>query len=232
MIISEHKYFVSIFISTTLIFVVLSYGCSKTHNNSSVADNDTTLMTEPADIIPEPSIIIDCNYSFAGAIAGTQAPDSVTNQLVLLNVQYFSTDGKVHQGQILCSQEIEKGIVEIFKFMFEQKFPVAKAIPIVKYGWDDHRSMADNNTYSFCYRDVSYSKHASGMAIDINPFFNPVRYKNDSIVYRSEPIGAKYDPDIPGTFTEKSFVVQKFRDLGFRWGHTFRTKFDDHHFEK
>ena len=133
------------------------------------------------------TIIIDSNYSFEDAIKGSKAPKEIINQLQLITVQYYSLDRKLHQGQILTNKLIVSDVEKLFKFIQQSHFPVAKAIPIVKYDWNDDLSMQDNNTYSFCYRNVSFSKHAKGMAIDINPFFNPVRWKNDSIRRQDKP---------------------------------------------
>jgi len=181
--------------------------------------------------VKKQSIIIDCNYTFEEAIKGSKAPKGVINQLKLINVRYYSTDKKIHQGQILANRKITDELVILFDYMFRQKFPVAHVIPVVKYNWNDDLSMQANNTYSFCYRDISFSKHAKGMAIDINPYFNPVRWKKGYENHPDEPVGAHYDPAIPGTFYSLHPVVQEIKKLGFRWGHNFSMKCDDHHFE-
>ena len=176
-------------------------------------------------------VIVDCRYTLKEAISGSGAPQSVLDQLELINVRYYSTDGKVHQGQILTNKKMVDKIKAVFQFILTNKFPVAHAIPVVKYNWNDDRSMQDNNTYSFCYRDISFSKHAHGMAIDINPYFNPVRWKTGHENRQNKPVGAHYNPQIPGTFYKNNPVVRRFKNLGFRWGHTFTAKYDDHHFE-
>jgi len=176
-------------------------------------------------------IIADCNYTFEEAIAGSKAPKHILNQLELISVQYYSTDKKIHSGQILTNKKMAPKVQYMFQFMLKHQFPVAHAIPIVKYHWDDNLSMQDNNTSSFCYRDISFSKHAKGLAIDINPYFNPVRWKTGHENRINRPIGASHDPAVPGTFYESHPVVLEFKKQGFRWGHTFSTKFDDHHFE-
>lgn len=175
--------------------------------------------------------IIDSDYSFEQATQGSKAPDSVLKTLDLISVRYYSIDGKIHQGQLLTHKKISAKLRAIFQKMLEQHFPVAKVIPIVKYHWDDDASMADNNSYSFCYRNVNYSKHAIGVAVDINPYFNPVRWKEAYAYRQNKPIGAVYNPDVPGTFTPTSSIVIAFREAGFRWGHTFSRNYDDHHFE-
>lgn len=185
----------------------------------------------PMKIISD-TVIVDCDYTFEEAIEGTNAPFDVINQLELINVRYYSTDGKIHDGQLLTNKKIANDIKELFTFMFQEQFPIAKAIPIVKYNWNDNLSMQDNNTYSFCYRNVSYSKHAQGMAIDINPFFNPLRSKNDSFPRPNKPNSAKFDPSVPGTLYLTHPIVIKLNNIGFKWGHYFKKKYDDHHFEK
>ncbi|RNC66366.1 M15 family metallopeptidase [Proteiniphilum sp. X52] len=174
--------------------------------------------------------IIDADYSFEEAIAGTKAPPGIINQLTLFGVVYLSTDGKIHCGQILSNKTIANDIKKIFRFMLDKGFVIEKAIPIVKYGWNDSLSMEDNNSYSFCYRDIAYSKHATGMAIDINPRFNPLRWKTED--RPNKPQGAVLDTTVNGTLYPGHPVVEEFRRLGFRWGHSFTKFHDDHHFEK
>lgn len=141
-------------------------------------------------------------------------------------------DGKIHQGQILTNKQIAEDLKDIFNFILKEKFPVAQVIPIVKYNWNDKLSMKANNTYSFCYRNASYSKHAKGMAIDINPYLNPVRWKKEYSYRKDVPEGANYNPEVPGTFTPEHPVVLKFKSLEFKWGRNFKRNYDDHHFEK
>jgi hypothetical protein len=180
-------------------------------------------------LIPVP--IIDCHYTFDEAIAGTRAPQYIIDQLELIVVRYYSVDGKLHQGQILTNKRMAEKIKSMFEIMLKVRFPVAHAIPVVKYNWDDEQSMEDNNTYSFCYRNAGFSKHAKGLAIDINPFFNPVRWKGGYTYRKDKPVGAVYDPNVPGTFSVDSKMVHQFKELGLRWGHSFSMKYDDHHFE-
>ncbi|MEI7501835.1 MAG: M15 family metallopeptidase [Paludibacter sp.] len=178
------------------------------------------------------ALIVDSHYTFNEAIAGSKAPKDILNQLQLMNVKYYSLDGKIHQGQILTNKIIAHDLILLFEFILYTHFPIAHAIPIVKYQDNDDLSMQENNTYSFCYRNASYSKHANGMAIDINPFFNPVRWKVGYENRTDKPIGAVNNPEIAGTFYLLHPVVLKFKEFGFRWGHNFTRNYDDHHFEK
>jgi hypothetical protein len=182
----------------------------------------------------EEIIIIDSNYTFEEAIAGTRAPQEIIDQLELFDVIYISTDGKLHQGQMLTNKSIAQDVREIFEFMLEQGFVIERVVPIVRYNWCDTLSMAANNSSSFNYRTIAgtnqLSLHATGVAIDINPFFNPVRWKTQD--RPNEPEGAVHDPTVNGTLYPGHPVVDEFRRRGFRWGHTFTRFYDDHHFER
>ena len=211
-----------IILNITILIIILFCACNSDKKRE-VSKNNCKFKNE---------IIVDCHYTLEEAICGSKAPKSILNQLQIIDVYYYSTDGKIHKGQIITNKKVVTKLKILFSFILQHKFPIAHAIPIVKYNWDDNLSMQANNTYSFCYRDPSYSKHASGMAIDINPYFNPLRWKVGYQNRTIKPIGAHYDPAIPGTFYSLHPVVQEFRKFGFRWGHNFKEKFDDHHFEK
>lgn len=210
--------------TSILLFVSLLTLAACTKSNKQANHNDTAdLSTQEA--------IIDCNYTFDEAISGTKAPQYIIDQLVLFDVKYISTDGKLHQGQILTNKALEEDLKYMFDFMLKEKFPIKQAIPVVKYDWNDDASMQDNNTYSFCYRNVGFSFHAKGLAIDINPFFNPVIWK-PGWKRINKPQGAIYDPQRPGAFTASNPVVLEFEKHHFHWGGKFSAKYDYHHFEK
>ena len=216
----KNKYYLLIF----LCFILLS--CNNKHKKDigTELDNNSNYQSD--------SVIFDCDYTFDEAISGFEIPQNIIDQLVLLDVKYYSMDGKIHRGQLLTNKLIADDLVEIFDFILQEKFPIEKVIPIVKYDWNDTLSMEDNNSYSFCYRDISYSKHAKGMAIDLNPRLNPVRWHKEYSYRKDMPENGTYNPEIPGTFTPEHPVVLKFKALGFKWGRHFKRNMDDHHFQK
>ncbi|MFH1079284.1 MAG: M15 family metallopeptidase [Pseudomonadota bacterium] len=177
-------------------------------------------------------ILIDSRMSFAEAIAGARAPDHVIRELCLVDVFYYSFDGKLHQGQLIVHQSVRQDVEEVFAMIRRERFPIARAVPIVKYRWSDNASMADNNTSAFNYRRVAgtrrLSRHATGHAVDINPRQNPVIYRNG----RMSPKGALYRTGTEGTFSEDSPVVRAFIERGWRWGGHFEEMMDAHHFQK
>ncbi len=176
-------------------------------------------------------VIIDCNYTFKESIAGIDIPNKIKKNLKLIKIKYYSFDGKIHQGQLLIHKDLVKDVEEIFNAIMSVKFPIAKVIPVVKYGWNDEKSMKDNNTSGFNYRMVANTKalssHSSGRAIDINPKFNPQLKRNHSF-----PRGSKYEPSRKGTITTRSLIVKEFLKHGWMWGGMWNSSKDYQHFEK
>lgn len=177
-------------------------------------------------------IIVDSGLTFAQAVEGTTAPLEIVDTLSFLDVIYYSFDGKKHQGQIVIASDLEDDIAEIFAFIEEIKFPVARVIPIVEYQWNDYASMADNNSSGFNYRVIEgtakLSMHSLGRAVDINPFQNPVIYPDGRIA----PDGAIYQTGKAGVITGSHPLTQAFLERGWHWGGNFDQPKDYHHFEK
>ncbi|MFA5181633.1 MAG: M15 family metallopeptidase [Syntrophales bacterium] len=176
--------------------------------------------------------IMDSRMTFREATDGTRAPTEVLRDLCLLDVRYYSFDGMLHQGQLVVHKDVKEDVEEIFRLIEKLRFPVNKVVPIVVYGWSDDASMADNNSSAFNYRTVAgtkrLSRHACGLAVDINPVRNPVVYNNGRI----SPRGAVYRPGDPGVLTADHPVVAEFLRRGWQWGANFKSMKDYHHFDR
>jgi hypothetical protein len=182
--------------------------------------------------IKQAHTITDSDMTFTEAVSGSTAPEAVLAAQRLLDVTHYGFDGKLRQGQIVVHFSVEQDVKEIFCLIREVRFPLHSVIPIVRYDWSDEASMEANNSSAFNYRFIAgtqrLSNHASGLAVDLNPFQNPVIYENGRI----QPPGAVYRPNKPGTLTESSPVVKAFLQRGWRWGGHFQDFRDYHHFEK
>ena len=152
------------------------------------------------------SVIVDSNISFEQAIQGSTAPDSIIRTLTLVNVEYYSFDNRLHRGQIVVHRELEEDVRNLFHELRRQRFPAESVIPI-----RDH-----------------LSRHAYGMAIDINPFHNPAHLRNGHII----PSRGHYAPGTPGTLSDTSSIVRYMRQQGWRWGGGWKSVQDYMHFEK
>lgn len=169
-----------------------------------------------------------------------QENDNISlSELCYLRVLYYGFDGETHIGELIVNQKIEADILEIMKELYENQYPIEKMVLIDEYDADDESSMADNNTSSFNYRTVNgstkLSKHSMGLAIDINPRFNPcIKTVNGETLV--EPAnGTAYTDrtqDFPYKITEQDLCYQLFTEHGFTWGGSWNSLKDYQHFEK
>lgn len=179
--------------------------------------------------------IVDSRQTFEQAVAGTTAPDSILRTLTLVNVEYYSFDGRLHSGQIIVHRELADDIRAAFQKIKASRFPVQSVIP-VKFDKPDNGTSMDtlNNTYGFHYRPKAtfktrqLSAHSYGRAIDINPFQNPAIRHNG----RTIPATGRYEPQAPGTLTATSPLTRFFRQAGWHWGGAWASVKDYMHFEK
>lgn len=169
-----------------------------------------------------------------------QENDNISlSELCYLRVLYYGFDGETHIGELIVNQKIEADILEIMKELYENQYPIEKMVLIDEYDADDESSMADNNTSAFNYRTVNgstkLSKHSLGLAIDINPRFNPcIKTVNGEALV--EPAnGTAYTDrtqDFPYKITEQDLCYRLFTEHGFTWGGSWNSLKDYQHFEK
>lgn len=160
-------------------------------------------------------------------------------QLRYVSVLYVDFDGHTQTGELICNRAIAQDFVEIFYELYQASYPIEKIRLIDEYQADDDLSCLDNNTSCFNYRPVggssNLSKHALGLAIDINPFYNPyVTYPNG--VERISPPGseayADRSLDFPYKIDENDLCYQLFTKHGFTWGGHWKSLKDYQHFQK
>jgi len=179
----------------------------------------------------EQGFVIDSDVAFEEAVAGISIPQSILENLRLVDVYYYGFDEKIHKGQLVVHKDVVLDVIEIFELIRESRFPIGKVVPISKYGWSDEKSMRDNNTSSFNYRFISGSRvisnHAAGLAIDINPALNPYIKNGNSL-----PENCIYDTTKVGTISASSELVKEFKQRGWEWGGDWKSLKDYQHFEK
>ena len=157
-----------------------------------------------------------------------------------VHIIHYDFDGKLAEGELICHNSIAEDLVEIFYDLYASEYQIEKVTLIENYNGDDTASMADNNTSCFNYRVVdgtkSLSRHALGLAIDINPLYNPyIRYdkkggqtvspvEGEAYADRTVSFPYKIDPD--------DLCYRLFTEHGFTWGGNWNSSKDYHHFQK
>lgn len=160
-------------------------------------------------------------------------------ELCYLRVLHTGFDEKTYIGELVVNQKIADDVLEIMKELYENHYPIEKMHLIDEYGADDEASMSDNNTSAFNYRTIAgtnrLSKHGQGLAVDINPRYNPcVRTKNGITTVEPQNGSAYMDrnADFSYKITEGDLCLQLFLEHGFTWGGSWNSVKDYQHFEK
>lgn len=155
-----------------------------------------------------------------------------------VHVLYVDFGGRTCEGELIVNKVIAEDVLDIFKQLYEAEYPIEKIALIDEYDGDDELSMSDNNTSAFNFRTIEgtdiVSRHGMGLAVDINPFYNPQVKETgsgmkvspeDAISYadRSEDFLYKIDHD--------DLCYRLFIEHGFEWGGDWETNKDYQHFE-
>lgn len=182
----------------------------------------------------------DSIWALMQGLSCPEGHDADRRELRFLRLSHYDFDGRVQQGEMVCNRLIADDLIYIFRRLYQARYPIARMRLIDEYGADDLRSMEANNTSCFCYRAVAgsrkLSRHSLGMAVDINPLYNPCLYLRSGKVVPAG--GAAYARqrdtrrDIPGKIDHGDLCYRLFHERGFRWGGDWRTLKDYQHFEK
>ncbi|CAG7581564.1 MAG: putative hydrolase [uncultured marine phage] len=149
----------------------------------------------------------------------------IENEIINVNVKYVDFFGNTKWGSIEVNREIKPQVRAVFDELYDLKFPiyhVGKA-----EGRTDEQIILENHSTGYNFRTVlgqkRLSKHAFGLAVDINPKNNPVKPSKMAHVYDDSIQDGKIDQKI----------VDLFKKHGFKWGgEIFGKRFwDSHHFE-
>jgi hypothetical protein len=162
------------------------------------------------------------------------------SELRYLRLSHYDFKGHVQVGELVCNKMIASDLKEIFQELYRQKYPIERMQLIDDYDADDERSMEANNTSCFNFRAIAgskkLSKHSQGLAIDINPLYNPCvkRGKDGTIVV--QPSTARRYADrtksSPYYVKKNSPIHRLFLAHGFTWGGAWRSLKDYQHFER
>lgn len=193
--------------------------------------------------ISYPAIEADKNAGAVEAVNTVSSVDEIQigyDDLRYVSIQHYNFKGIEKTGELICNKAIAQDLLEIFYELYENQYQIEQIHLIDEYGGDDTLSMQDNNTSCFNYRVVdgttNLSKHALGLAIDINPFFNPyVVYHDDGTTYISPQGGEAYadrSKEFACKIDENDLCYRLFTEHGFTWGGDWNSCKDYQHFQK
>jgi hypothetical protein len=149
------------------------------------------------------------------------------SQLRVLTVSYWGFDGRGHTGQLVVNQQAAAPLASVFRRLYALRFPIRHMQLADFYGPARSQPADGDVSESFeCRQAVpspctggtgtgSWSEHAYGEAIDLNPVENPYVGCGRSRDRSSLPYLDR-SRIRPGMVTPA--VVSAFRSIGWGWG--------------
>lgn len=148
-------------------------------------------------------------------------------------------EGVTHVGEMVVSRRIADTVLGILRKLYDARYPIERMRLIDYWEANDEQSMRANNSSAFNYRVVSHtnvvSRHGLGLAVDINPLYNPYhkRLKDGREVV--EPATGR--PWLDRT-RKSPYIIRRgdlchrlFTEAGFVWGGDWKSLKDYQHFE-
>lgn len=159
-------------------------------------------------------------------------------ELRYLHILHVGFDNNTHEGELIVNKRIAEDVLDIFKELYKAGYQIEKVRLIDEYNAQDELSMRDNNSSAFNFRYISYSttlsKHAMGLAVDINTLYNPYIKQVDGRL-NIEPANAVQYVDrnrqFPHKIDHQDLCYKLFTKYGFEWGGDWEDSKDYQHFE-
>lgn len=203
------------------------------------------------DVVPKPYLKV---YGYERFFNSTPIPASVKarmegcsfkansgvdwDDLRYLRVLHCDAEGNAIVGELVCAKTIADDLLSIFKALFQSGYPIEKMRLVDDYGGDDEASMRDNNTSCFNQRAITaggrVSMHSFGLAVDINPKYNPYYKVRGRVYIKPEGSEAYLDREVatPYMIRKGDLCYRLFKQHGFYWGGDWLSGKDYQHFEK
>jgi hypothetical protein len=155
------------------------------------------------------------------------------DDLRYVTVAYWGFDALPHTGELLVNADVADEVVEVFRRLHEARFPIEEMRITGADELDLHPTGDDNNTGSFVCRrsrgSTSWSEHAYGRGVDINPFHNPY-VKGDLVLPELASAYRDRSVERPGMILRGDVVTDAFAAIGWSWGGNWRSSTDPMHF--
>ena len=166
------------------------------------------------------------------------------SDLRYLKVLHYNFHHKPQMGEIIVNVKIAEDVISIFRELYEAEYEIQSMYLVDNY-WtgdgdsSDSASIDVNNTSAFNYRNATgssnLSRHAYGMAIDLNPQQNPYLWKSGNRYKYAHDNAASFidrKMDDPHIIVKGDICYEIFKKYGFSWGGEWTNPIDYQHFEK
>lgn len=219
------------------LLVAVLISCSGSDGTTIAATSTTTTTSSTTTTSVAPPPVPPAPAPYVSAVAEVTAADLGASwregcpvdpaDLRMVTVSLVGFDDGDHTGKVVVNADVADDVVEVFRQLNAARYPIRKMKPIFTQAeFEDFETPDDNSTGFSCRNAVnsdaapSWSQHAFGHAIDVNPIENP--YLNGGRVI---PLaGAAYTDrsDVrPGMAVPGGVLVEAFRSVGWEWGASF-----------
>jgi hypothetical protein len=150
-----------------------------------------------------------------------------------VTVSFRGFDARPHTGELVLNARVARDVVGVFRTMYRARFPIEEMRLPTTADLEAPPTGDGNDTAALVCRatrgQTTWSAHAYGLAIDLNPFMNP--YSKDGLVL-PELASAYLDRSWrrPGMISVHGVVTRAFRRIGWTWGGSFVSLKDRMHF--
>ncbi len=158
-----------------------------------------------------------------------------------MQLLHYDLEGNIHVGEMISNRHITDVLLSVFRQLYDARYPIEKMILVDEYDANDEASSSDNNTSCFNFRSVAntnrLSYHARGLAVNINPLYNPYiisGYNTDEEKICTPAAGVRYldrTQDFPYKIDPDDLCVRLFKEAGFTWGGEWKYTPDYMHFD-
>ena len=150
-----------------------------------------------------------------------------------LTMSFRGFDGLAHTGELVVAASEAEDLVSVFEALFAADFPIEEMRLPTTADVDAHPTGDGNDTVALHCRattgGTSWSAHAYGLAIDVDPFNNPYE-KGDVVLPELASSYLDRSWQRPGMIQPDSLVVREFARIGWSWGGDWSSLKDYQHF--
>ncbi|WP_371503957.1 M15 family metallopeptidase [Allokutzneria sp. NRRL B-24872] len=150
-----------------------------------------------------------------------------------LTLSFWGFDGRQHTGELLVNASAAEAMVTVFGKLWAAKFPLEEMRISARADLDRAPTGDGNNTSAFVCRPArgltTWSSHALGIAVDINPFCNPY-LRGDLVLPELAGAYVNRTRRSPGMVFSGDVVTRAFSSVGWTWGGSWRSPKDLMHF--
>jgi hypothetical protein len=155
------------------------------------------------------------------------------SDLRYVTVGFRGFDGRAHTGELLVHRQVAAAVVTVFGRLFAAGFPIERMRVTSPAEVTAAPTGDGNTTAAFVCRptrgQTTWSAHAYGLAIDVNPFHNPYR-SGTRVLPELATAYLDRGRQLSGMITAAGPVVAAFRAVGWTWGGDWTSPRDYMHF--